>query len=207
MAFILPDLPYDPAAFGEVLSTETFGYHHGKHHKAYVDKTNALVAADSSLQSKSLLELIQLSKGGSKPGLFNQVGQVWNHSFYWLGLSPVEIRPSDKLQAMIDRCFGSTDKLIEALTAEAVDHFGSGWAALVLSGDDIVVTSYHDADTPVAHGAQPLFILDVWEHAYYIDYRNARPKYAEEILTKAIDWGFVSRNLDGKGASRADQPA
>lgn len=201
MAFKLPDLPYAKDAFGDLLSAETFDYHHGKHHNAYVTKANELVAADPALQDKSLVELIKTAKGG----LFNQVGQIWNHSFYWQCLSPTPTKPSAELQAKIDEAFGGTDALIEKLQAEAVGHFASGWAALVLKDGKLEVTSYHDADTPVAYDVQPLFIFDVWEHAYYIDYRNARPSYAEKLLKNAINWDFVSLNLDGKGVSRADQ--
>lgn len=207
MAFKLPDLPYAKTAFGADISEETFNFHHGKHHNAYVVKANELVGADASLQGKSLLELIDLSKGGAKPGLFNQVGQIWNHSFYWLGLSPEKKEPTGKLAELITEAFGSVDALVDKLKAEAVGHFASGWAALNLVDGKLVVTSYHDADTPVAHGATPLFIFDVWEHAYYIDYRNARPDYAGKILANHINWDFVAENLDGKGASRADQPA
>lgn len=202
MAFTLPDLPYSPNAFGEILSAETFEFHHGKHHKAYVTKANELIAADTAQQGKSLVEVIRSSSGT----LFNQVGQVWNHSFYWQCLSPDWTEPSSALQDMIDDSFGSTDAMLEKLKAEAVGHFASGWAALNLVNGALSVASYHDADTPVAHeGVQPLFILDVWEHAYYIDYRNARPDYASAILKNAINWNFVSLNLDGNGEARADQ--
>ena len=201
MAFELPPLPYDKTAFGELMSEETFDYHHGKHHNAYVVKANAMVAADESLQGKSLVELIQTSSGG----LFNQVGQIWNHSFFWQCLSPEPKSPSGRLAEMIETQFGSTDALIDQLKAEAVGHFRSGWAALNLDGEALVITSYHDADCPVAHGHTPLLILDVWEHAYYVDYRNARPDYADAVLRNAIDWDFVAQNLDGKGAMRADQ--
>ncbi len=203
MTFILPELPYAKDAFGTLISAEAFDYHHGKHHNAYVVKANELVAADDALAGHSLVELIKTAKGG----LFNQVGQIWNHSFYWLCLSPTQKAPSGKLAEMIDAQFGSTDALIEKLKAEAVGHFGSGWAALNLDGDQLVVTSYHDADCPIAHDATPLLILDVWEHAYYIDYRNARPNYADAVLKNGIDWDFVALNLDGQGASRADQAA
>jgi len=205
MAFTLPELPYAKTAFGGDMSAETFDYHHGKHHNAYVVKANELVAADTALQGKSLLELVQLSKGGANPGLFNQVGQIWNHSFFWLGLSPEAQEPTGKLAELINEGFGSTAGLVEKLKAAAVGHFGSGWAALNLKDGKLEVTSYHDADTPVAHGATPLFIFDVWEHAYYIDYRNARPGYADTILGKHVNWAFVAGNLDGKGAERADQ--
>lgn len=204
MAFVLPPLPYPKDAFGDILTAETFDFHHGKHHNAYVVKANELVAADASLQGKSLVELIKSSKGG----LFNQVGQIWNHSFYWQSLSPTKTAPSGQLLDLINEGFGSVDALIEKLKAEAVGHFASGWAALILKDGKLEVTSYHDADTPVAHeGHQPLLILDVWEHAYYIDYRNARPNYADRVLKEAINWNFAAQNLDGQGISRADQPA
>lgn len=203
MAFVLPDLPYAKDAFGDILSSETFDYHHGKHHNAYVVKANELVAADPTLQGKSLVELIKIAKGG----LFNQVGQIWNHSFYWLCLSPEKKAPSGKLLDLINEGFGSVDALVDKLKAEAVGHFASGWAALILKDGKLAVTSYHDADCPIAHGDTPLLILDVWEHAYYIDYRNLRPNYAEKLLKEAIDWDFVALNLDGEGAARADQPA
>ena len=202
MPFVLPELPYAKDAFGKIISSETFDYHHGKHHNAYVVKANELVAADPALQGKSLVELIKTSKGG----LFNQVGQIWNHSFYWLGLSPTKQEPTGKLLELINEGFGSVDALLDKLKAEAVGHFARGWAALNLKDGKLEVTSYHDADTPVAHDATPLFILDVWEHAYYIDYRNARPDYAGTILKDAVNWDFVAQNLDGKGVSRADQP-
>lgn len=203
MAFVLPDLPYAKDAFGDILSAETFDYHHGKHHNAYVVKANELIAADPAQQGKSLVELIKSSKGG----LFNQVGQIWNHTFYWHSLSPEKKQPSGQLLDLINEGFGSVDALLDKLKAEAVGHFASGWAALILKDGKLEVTSYHDADTPVAHeGHQPLLILDVWEHAYYIDYRNLRPNYAERLLKDAINWDFVAQNLDGEGASRADQP-
>ncbi|PHQ63778.1 MAG: superoxide dismutase [Fe] [Sphingobium sp.] len=203
MAFVLPDLPYAKDAFGDILSAETFDYHHGKHHNAYVTKANELVAADPALQGKSLVELIKTSKGG----LFNQVGQIWNHSFYWNSLSPTKTAPNGALLDKINEAFGSVDALIEKLKAEAVGHFASGWAALILKDGKLEVTSYHDADTPVAHdGHTPLLIVDVWEHAYYIDYRNARPNYADRVLKEALNWDFAALNLDGEGVSRADQP-
>lgn len=203
MAFVLPELPYAKDAFGDILSAETFDYHHGKHHNAYVTKANELVAADASLQGKSLVELIKSSKGG----LFNQVGQIWNHTFYWNSLTPNKTQPSGELLDKINEAFGSVDALIDKLKAEAVGHFASGWAALVLKDGKLEVTSYHDADTPVAHeGHLPLLIVDVWEHAYYIDYRNARPNYADRVLKDALNWDFAAQNLDGEGVSRADQP-
>lgn len=206
MPFHLPELPYDKSAFGDLISAETFDYHHGKHHNAYVVKANEIIAANRDLQGMSLVGLIEATaKTGPSP-LFNQVGQIWNHSFYWLGLSPTRTEPKGELLALIEKGFGSFGGLIEKFKSEAVGHFASGWACLNLKDGGLVVTSYHDADTPIAHGAKPLLILDVWEHAYYIDYRNARPDYVDTILRNAINWDFVAQNVDGAGASRADQP-
>jgi Fe-Mn family superoxide dismutase len=207
MPFQLPALPYDKTAFGDLISAETFDFHHGKHHNAYVVKANELIAANPDFQGKSLVELINLTATSRPKGLFNQVGQIWNHSFYWLCLSPEKKAPTGKLLNLITEGFGSFDGLIEKLKGEAIGHFASGWASLNLQDGKLAITSYHDADTPVAHGATPLLILDVWEHAYYIDYRNARPDYAEKILRNAIDWEFVAKNLDGFGVGRADQAA
>ena len=204
MAFQLPPLPFEPGALEPTLSAETFDYHHGKHHKAYVDKTNGWID-EKGLAGMSLLQVIDKARNTGDKGLFNNSAQVWNHSFFWQCLAPAgSTEPSSKLAGMIDR-FGGKEALLKKLADEAVAHFASGWAWLGLEGDELKVTSYHDADTPVAHGATPLFTLDVWEHAYYIDYRNARPKFAESVLANVVNWDFVSRNLDGQGASRGDQ--
>ena len=204
MAFELPPLPFDPSALAPHMSAETFEFHHGKHHKAYVDKTNGWID-EKGLAGLSLLQVIDKAKSTGDKGLFNNSAQIWNHTFFWNCLAPAgSTKPSEKLAGLIDG-FGGQEALLKALATEAVNHFASGWAWLVLEGGALKVTSYHDADTPVAHGATPLFTLDVWEHAYYIDYRNARPKFAETILGNVINWDFVSQNLDGQGASRADQ--
>lgn len=205
MPFVLPELPYAKTAFGEVISEETFNYHHGKHHNAYVTKANELIP-QAGLEGASLSQAIRAAKEQGKAGLFNQVGQIWNHSFYWLCLSPQKQQPSGKLLDMIQKDFGSLDDMLAKFKAEAVGHFASGWAWLVLNRDKLEITSLHDADTPVAHeGMKPLLTLDVWEHAYYIDYRNARPDYVDALLKNAINWEFVARNLDGEGVTRADQ--
>ena len=204
MPFVLPPLPYARDALTPHVSAETFEFHHGKHHKAYVDKSNELVTS-KGLGGASLVELIRNHKApGDKP-LFNQVAQVWNHSFFWQCLSPNKAAPTGKLAELIQRDFGSTEALLKKFSAEAVAHFASGWAWLLLDDGKLRVTSYHDADTPVAHGVAPLFTLDVWEHAYYIDYRNARAKFIDAVLGNLVNWEFVAANLDGKGASRADQ--
>lgn len=205
MTFILPELPFDKNAFGDVISGETFDYHHGKHHKAYVDKTNALIAEDMSLSGASLSEVILAAKTKGNAGLFNNAAQIWNHSFYWQCLSPSEKAPSGRLKSLIDSSFGNHETMLAELKKEAVGHFASGWAWLILDGGSLKITSLHDADTPIVHDMKPLLTIDVWEHAYYIDYRNARPDYADALLKQAINWEFVAENLDGNGVSRADQ--
>lgn len=205
MTFILPPLPYAKDAFGDILSAETFDFHHGKHHNAYVVKTNELVASDAALAGASLSAVIRAAHDVGKKGLFNNSAQIWNHSFYWQCLSPEPQTPSGALLDLITDGFGSTEALLAKLKEEAVGHFASGWAWLILTNGKLEVTSLHDADTPVVHGMQPLLTIDVWEHAYYIDYRNARPSYLDALLAKAINWEFVAHNLDGQGVSRADQ--
>jgi superoxide dismutase, Fe-Mn family len=206
MAFTLPDLPFQKEALGDYMSAETLDYHHGKHHKAYVDKTNGMLG-DKGLAGAALTEVIRAAKERGDNGLFNNSAQIWNHSFYWQCLAPPQgQRPTGQLAEMIDDTFGSTDNLLAKLKEEAVGHFSNGWAWLVLDRDQLKITSLHDADTPVVYdGMQPLLTLDVWEHAYYIDYRNARPDFAEEVLGNIVNWEFVAENLDGAGIRRADQ--
>lgn len=207
MAFELPDLPFAKDALGKHMSAETLDYHHGKHHKAYVDKANGMLS-DHGLEDASLTDVIQHAHDRQKQGLFNNAAQIWNHSFFWQCLAPEgAIRPTGKLKEMIDSDFGSQDSLLEALQAESAGHFGSGWGWLILNNGKLEVTSLHDADTPLVHGMTPLLTLDVWEHAYYIDYRNARPDYLKSVLHNIINWDFVGQNLDGKGIARADQEA
>jgi superoxide dismutase, Fe-Mn family len=206
MAFTLPDLPFDRQALAPHMSAETLEYHHGKHHKAYVDKVNAMVA-EQDLGGASLSRLIRDAAGRGDKGLFNNAGQYWNHNFFWQCLSPADgQRPTGKLAEMIDAAFGSTDQMLAKLKEEAVGHFASGWAWLILDGAALRIISLHDADTPAAHeGMQPLLTIDVWEHAYYIDYRNKRPDFVDALLGNLVNWEFVAQNLDGGGVRRADQ--
>ncbi|TMJ19528.1 MAG: superoxide dismutase [Alphaproteobacteria bacterium] len=208
MTFTLPALPFARDALGKFMSAETLDFHHGKHHKAYVDKANALIA-DKGIETRSLVETIRSAKEQGDTGLFNNAAQIWNHSFFWQCLAPPEgQRPSGKLAAMIEEDFGTAEQLLARLKDEAVGHFASGWAWLVLDGGRLRITSLHDADTPAVHdGMKPLLTLDVWEHAYYIDYRNERPRFAESVLGNIVNWDFVGRNLDGEGLERADQDA
>jgi superoxide dismutase, Fe-Mn family len=206
MPYILPDLPYAKDALGEFMSAETLTFHHDKHHKAYVDRTNQLVA-EKDIPEIPLSELIRAAKAKGETLLFNQSAQIWNHTFYWHCLAPPEgQRPTGRLAELIDEAYGSTDNLLAELKKEAVGHFSNGWAWLVLNGDRLQITSLHDADTPVAYEEmKPLLTLDVWEHAYYIDYRNVRADFAEKVLGNIVNWEFVAQNLDGNGVSRADQ--
>ena len=205
MAYELPPLPYAPDAFGDTISAETFEFHWGKHHRAYVTKTNEL-APQAGLDGRKLSEVIRASKETGNKGLFNNSAQVWNHSFYWQCLSPEQQQPTGVLKDKIEATFGSTEEMMAKLKAESVGHFASGWGWLVLDRGELKITSLHDADSPVAYdGMQPLLTIDVWEHAYYVDYRNARPDYVDALLNRAINWEFVGQNLDGNGISRADQ--
>ena len=205
MAFELPALPYDKDALAPHMSAETLEFHHGKHHKAYVDKTNGFVV-EKGLEGLKLSEVIKKAKETGDKGLFNNSAQIWNHSFFWQCLSPEKQAPSGKLADLINDGFGSAEALVKALVTESTNHFASGWGWLVLDGGKLKVTSLHDADTPVVYdGMLPLLTLDVWEHAYYVDYRNARPAYLEAVSANLINWDFVAQNLDGAGVSRADQ--
>ncbi len=205
MPFILPELPYDEISFGGIISAETFEFYHGKHHKAYVDKTNAMVADDAALSGAPLSKVITAAKAKGNTQLFNNAAQIWNHSFYWQCLTPEKQVPGGQLKTMIDESFGSVENLLAKFKEEAVAHFASGWAWLVVEGGELKITSLHDADTPLVHDMKPLLTIDVWEHAYYIDYRNARPDYIDALLANEINWEFVAENLDRQGLSRADQ--
>jgi len=207
MSFVLPPLPFDENALAPHMSAETLQFHHGKHHRAYVNKTNELIEGESELKGASLVQVVREARRSGNNKLFNNAAQLWNHSFFWQCLAPSEgQQPAGKLAKLIEDGFGNTGTMLEQLHAEAVNHFASGWAWLVLDRGALRITSLHDADSPVAHdGMVPLFTLDVWEHAYYIDYRNERPKFASAVLQNIVNWEFVGQNLDGGGIDRANQ--
>ena len=195
MAFELPALPYDKTALAPHISAETLEYHHGKHHNAYVTNLNKLLEGKPEA-SKSLEEIILSSDGG----VFNNAAQIWNHTFYWHSMKPGGGgAPTGDLAAAIDRDFGSFDKLKEELTAAATTQFGSGWAWLVVDGGKLKVTKTGNADLPMKHGQKALLTIDVWEHAYYIDFRNLRPKYIETFLTHLANWDCALENLKKLG--------
>lgn len=190
MSFELPALPYEKDALAPTISSETIDFHYGKHHNAYVVNLNKL-AAGTDFESMSLEDVIKKSDGG----VFNNAAQIWNHTFYWNCLSPNATTASDELTAAINEAFGSVDALKEKFVASAIGNFGSGWTWLVKNSQgklEIVNTS--NAGCPLTEDFQPLLTIDVWEHAYYIDYRNARPQYLDSIWG-IINWDFVSANF------------
>ncbi len=191
MPFTLPELPYALDALAPHISQETLQFHHGKHHAGYVAKLNAAVEGDAALAGKSLEDLITSQSGG----VFNNAAQIYNHSFYWQCLSPKGGgEPSGAIAKAIDGSFGSFSAFKEKLSAVAGGHFGSGWAWLVKDGDKLAVVDTHDAGCPLTQGLKPILTCDVWEHAYYIDYRNARPKYIE-AWWNLVSWDFANANL------------
>jgi len=192
MPFELPALPWEKNALEPHISAETLDYHYGKHHNAYVTNLNKLTEGKPEA-SKSLEELIKTTEGG----LFNNAAQVWNHTFYWHCMKPNGGgAPSGKLADAINAAFGSFDEFKKQFVEAATTQFGSGWAWLVKGKDGkLKVTKTGNADCPIKHGDTPLLTIDVWEHAYYIDFRNARPKYIETFMDKLVNWDFVAKNL------------
>ncbi len=189
----LPPLPFEKNALEPQISSETLDYHHDKHHQAYVTNLNNLIPG-TEFEDLSLEEIVKKSSGG----IFNNAAQVWNHTFYWQCLSPQGGgAPSGALAEAIEESFGSFDKFKEEFTKTAVGTFGSGWAWLVKgAGGKLALASTSNAGCPLTSGETPLLTCDVWEHAYYIDYRNLRPKYVEAFWT-LVNWDFVSKNFSG----------
>ncbi|MBT3228691.1 MAG: superoxide dismutase [Fe] [Candidatus Marinimicrobia bacterium] len=186
----LPALPFAQDALAPVISAETLDYHYGKHHNAYVTNLNNLVPG-TEFENSSLEEIILKASGG----IFNNAAQVWNHSFYWNCLSPNGGAPTGALAAAIDTAFGSFDNFKAEFTKAAATNFGSGWTWLVKNADgSLAIASTTNAGTPMTSGQTALLTVDVWEHAYYVDYRNARPKYLEEIWN-IFNWDFVADNF------------
>jgi superoxide dismutase, Fe-Mn family len=208
MAFSLMNLPFDEAALAPIMSAETISFHHGKHHQAYVDKTNELIQGKKDLVGATVSEVARAAHKAKDQKLFHNAAQLWNHNFFWMSLSPEGGKPSAKLRDLISSSFGSVEDLLATIQREASEHFSNGWVWLLLDKSGLKVSTFHDADSPVTSGgAKPLLTLDVWEHAYYIDYRNDRTGYADAVLAGRLNWAFAELNLDGEGVRRADQPA
>ena len=197
MKIELPPLPYPDNALAPYISQNTISFHYGKHHKAYVDNTLKMIAG-TELADASLEDVIKAAHGKpEKKGLFNNSAQVWNHTFYWNSLSPRGGgQPSGRLLDRIKSDFGDYAAFKEALSKAAVTQFGSGWAWLVEEGGKLKVEQTPNAENPLgATGKKPLLTIDVWEHAYYIDYRNKRPDYVTVVIDKLLNWEFAAKNL------------
>lgn len=196
MSVTLPELPYSKDALEPHISSKALEFHHGKHHNAYVTNINKLIAG-TPMENLSLEDIILKSaKDPAMTGVFNNSAQVWNHTFYWNCMKKNGGgKPSGKISAEIDKAFGSFDKFIEELKNAAATQFGSGWAWLVKEGDTLKIMKTSNADTPMVHGVKALLTIDVWEHAYYLDYQNRRPDYIAAFFENLVNWDFVESQM------------
>jgi superoxide dismutase, Fe-Mn family len=191
MPFSLPELPYKKDALQPYMSAETLEFHHDKHHAAYVNNLNKLL--DGKPQATQSLEEVIMNSDG---GVFNNAAQVWNHTFFWNCMKPQGGgEPKGELAEAIKRDFGSYEEFKKQFSEAAATQFGSGWAWLVKDGSKLAIMKTSNADLPMKHGKTALLTIDVWEHAYYIDYRNLRPKFIETFLTSLVNWDFVAQNF------------
>ncbi|HKU46507.1 MAG TPA: superoxide dismutase [Burkholderiales bacterium] len=191
MHFDLPPLPYPEDALAPVISAETISFHHGKHHKKYVDTLNQLLEKEPVPNARSLEDVVRNSSGK----VFNNAAQAWNHDFYWHSLSPKAAEPSSAIKRLLEKDFGTYEAFCDKLAAAANGQFGSGWAWLIRKDGKLDVVSTGNAETPMARGIQCILTIDVWEHAYYIDYRNQRDKYVQALIEKRLNWEFAEKNL------------
>ncbi|MBL27762.1 MAG: superoxide dismutase [Fe] [Rhodospirillaceae bacterium] len=197
MKLELPDLPYDYKALEPHISARTLEFHHDKHHATYVTKAQGMVK-DTPMADDDLETIVQKAVKESNTGLFNNAAQAWNHTFFWNSLSPNGGgKPSGAIATKIDEDLGGYDKFVEAFSNAAVNQFGSGWAWLALDGGKLKIYGTANADTPIAKGQTALLTVDVWEHAYYLDYQNRRPDFVKAFLNELINWDFVNKNLAG----------
>ncbi len=201
MAYQQPELPYAQNALEPHISANTLSFHYGKHHATYVTKFNEMVAG-TPFDDQSLEEVIMATAGDqSKAGIFNNGAQAWNHTFYWNCLSPNGGgKPSGSLASRIDEDFGSFDTCRDELATAAATQFGSGWAWLVLANGKLEVRKTGNAANPMTEGASPILTIDVWEHAYYLDYQNRRPDYAAALIDNLLNWEFAQNNFDAATA-------
>jgi Fe-Mn family superoxide dismutase len=196
MAITLPPLPYSSGALAPHISKRTLDFHYGKHHRGYVEKVNKLIAgkpeADATLEDL----ILDTAGDGAKSELFNNAAQVWNHTFFWRSMKPRGGgKPKGDIAKAIDRDFGGLDGFKEAFSQAAAAQFGSGWAWLIVKSGKLAVTKTPNAELPMEKGVAPLLTIDVWEHAYYLDYQNARAAYIKNFVDKLIDWEFADANL------------
>ena len=193
---VLPPLPYADDALAPIISAQTIGFHHGKHHKAYVDNLNKLIAG-TDLAATPLEGIIAATAGkADQAAIFNNAAQTWNHTFYWRSIRPPrgEVIPA-ALKAKLETSFGSVEACKQELAAAAVSQFGSGWAWLVADGGKLRIVKTGNADCPLTQGLRPLLTIDVWEHAYYLDYQNRRADYVKVVIDKLLEWEFAGKNL------------
>jgi len=196
MAIVLPELPFAKNALEPHISAKTLEFHHGKHHNAYVVNANKLIEGTELTQDTMEDIIKKTAKDDSRVGIFNNVAQVWNHTFYWQCMKPNGGGPpSGPIAAKINSDFGSYETFVEQFKNAGVTQFGSGWAWLVIKDDVLQITKTANADTPIAHGTTPLLVVDVWEHAYYLDYQNRRPDYLSVFVENLINWDFVNAQL------------
>lgn len=200
MAHSLPDLPFAQDALEPYISARTLDFHHGKHHAAYVTKMNAAIKGTED-EGLSLKDLIRKAAEEGDAGLFNNAAQTWNHTFYWNSMSPEGGgKPMGDLASRIDRDYGSFDGFRKAFSEAGATQFGSGWAWLVVKNGKLEVRKTLNAETPLTEdGAVPLLTMDVWEHAYYLDFQNRRPDYIDTFLDKLVNWSFAADNLAASG--------
>ncbi|MGD0490869.1 MAG: superoxide dismutase [Steroidobacteraceae bacterium] len=192
----LPALPWAENALEPVISAKTISFHYGKHHKTYVENANKLIVG-TELADLPLEQIVRASAGkADRVGIFNNTAQAWNHDFYWKSLKPKGGgEPPSALKAKIDSAFGSVDACKKELANAAVQQFGSGWAWLVLEGDKLKIVKTGNAETPITQNLKPLLTIDVWEHAYYLDYQNKRVDYVNALIDKLVNWEFAAQNL------------
>jgi len=198
MAFELPALPYAKDALAPHISANTFDFHHGKHHNAYVVNLNGLIA-DTDMATMSLEDIMKATAGdASKAGIFNNAAQVWNHTFFWNSMSPTGGgAPTGAIAAAIDAAFGSYADFKEAFKTAGMTQFGSGWAWLVAKNGKLEITKTPNAECPLTEGVTPILTCDVWEHAYYLDYQNRRPDFLTAYLDNLVNWDFANANFAG----------
>lgn len=193
--FKLPPLPYAENALEPVISARTIGFHYGKHHQGYVNNLNKLVTG-TPLADQPLEAVVKATANPDQTAIFNNAAQVWNHTFYWNSLKPKGGgKPTGPLAEMIDKSFGGFEQFKAEFAKAATGQFGSGWAWLVKDGDKLAVVKTGNADNPLVHGQKPLLTVDVWEHAYYLDYQNRRADYVTAVLDGLINWDFAAQNL------------
>ena len=193
--FKLPPLPYAENALEPVISARTIGFHYGKHHQGYVNNLNKLVTG-TPLADQPLEAVVKATANPDQTAIFNNAAQVWNHTFYWNSLKPKGGgKPTGTLAEMIDKSFGGFEQFKAEFAKAATGQFGSGWAWLVKDGDKLAVVKTGNADNPLVHGQKPLLTVDVWEHAYYLDYQNRRADYVTAVLDGLINWDFAAQNL------------